>query len=636
MKEDIVIKREWVKKAAIIFTVLMIVLTLFSNTIMNSSLPEVYVQSVSAGQIKQTIEGYGTAEAISLYEVMFNQSRTIKEVLVEVGDPVEEGEVLFTLEEEDSPELEAALDAVEDLRFQKEKMLINMDAPEYRAEQREIEKTRSEIQRIKAKCMNLGITASELTMLDNTITRNSQLIKQLEAELEALEEMLLEVNGATDEALRSLEQQISNQKSQIRSARDNDVPNSVRLDDLKLQLNRLKEDYDLLLAQYPEFKQIAPQLEEKQKELSTAKKTLSELQNNGGDTTEAEQKVSEIEAEITELKADLSEHSQITAILRQIEDKEREIDQYRPYLEGASVDISGMKSELKRLEEEYEEKEDDNKEYKELTDKITIHKNRLAVEQDKTEPLKQLKNLREQLDDQLFSLEETKKQDNKASRINDLDYQKLLEDIQKQNDEISELQTTAENGSIKALRSGVIRSLDITAGGITAPNSALAVIETSERGYSVSIPITKQQSETISIGDTAKTNHSDVTATLTQIKTEPNSGGERKILTFMLEGAVQSGEEYEIQFETKGKDYEMVIPKSALYVDNVGSFVLLVTSKKTAFGGRYETKRVSVEVLEQGAQKVAIKAEGLKEMDYVVTASTKPLTGKTKVRMSYQ
>ena len=43
--------REWVKNVAIIFLAVLLVLTFFSNTIMNRSLPEVATQNVSSGSI---------------------------------------------------------------------------------------------------------------------------------------------------------------------------------------------------------------------------------------------------------------------------------------------------------------------------------------------------------------------------------------------------------------------------------------------------------------------------------------------------------------------------------------------------------------------------------------------------------
>ena len=47
--ENSVRKREWVKTAAIIFLAVLLVLTFFSKTIMNASLPEVAAQQAASG-----------------------------------------------------------------------------------------------------------------------------------------------------------------------------------------------------------------------------------------------------------------------------------------------------------------------------------------------------------------------------------------------------------------------------------------------------------------------------------------------------------------------------------------------------------------------------------------------------------
>ena len=49
-------RREWVKTAAIIFLAVLRVLTFFSNTIMNYSLPEVATQSAQSGTVWYTTE----------------------------------------------------------------------------------------------------------------------------------------------------------------------------------------------------------------------------------------------------------------------------------------------------------------------------------------------------------------------------------------------------------------------------------------------------------------------------------------------------------------------------------------------------------------------------------------------------
>ena len=106
-------RRDWVKNAAIIFLSVMLVLTFFSNTFMNYSLPEVAAQYVQSGTITAKIRGTGTIESGDPYNVKISETRTIASVLVKTGDKVEKGDVLFLLEDKESKELtdaQAALD----------------------------------------------------------------------------------------------------------------------------------------------------------------------------------------------------------------------------------------------------------------------------------------------------------------------------------------------------------------------------------------------------------------------------------------------------------------------------------------------------------------------------------------------
>lgn len=101
------------KNAAIIFLSVMLVLTFFSNTFMNYSLPEVAAQYVQSGTITAKIRGTGTVESGDPYNVKINETRTISSVLVKTGDKVEKGAPLLLLEDKESKELtdaQAALD----------------------------------------------------------------------------------------------------------------------------------------------------------------------------------------------------------------------------------------------------------------------------------------------------------------------------------------------------------------------------------------------------------------------------------------------------------------------------------------------------------------------------------------------
>lgn len=61
--------REWVKNAAIIFLAVLLVLTFFSNTIMNRSLVEVATARVTDGNIVAKVRGTGTVTASGKHQV---------------------------------------------------------------------------------------------------------------------------------------------------------------------------------------------------------------------------------------------------------------------------------------------------------------------------------------------------------------------------------------------------------------------------------------------------------------------------------------------------------------------------------------------------------------------------------------
>lgn len=474
MQEEIIIKREWVKKAGILFLVLMLLLTLFSKTIMNNSLPQVYVQEVQAGSIQHFINGTGEAQPISLYEVAIDENRKIKEVFVEIGDTVAEGDVIFTLEQpQNDDELEQSYKMLQDLKFQKQKMLLSMDNADYVSENRKIDELKEELNYLKEFCKEIGFSSSELR-------------------------------------------------------------------------DCLKTDYDM------------------------------------------------------------------------------------------KTDIYDKQNELRYLQRELSQTDADDDDYNELSEKIDKMQNRITRSEEHKQSLTEYINLNNQLSNLQFQLEQQKEKDNVSSSIADVDYQKLLSDIQDQEQQIADIKNGTAGDKVVAQRSGTIENLTVGAGLFATPNTSMATIATAEQGYRLSLIVSKEESQRIKIGDIAETNDNSIQAILTGIKTVPDTKGEEKELLFLLQGEVENSEQYSVSFTAKANQYEQIIPKNALYSDSNGSFVLIVKAERTAFGQRFTAKRVSVEVLETGEQNVAIKSSGLSYNDYVITTSTKPVSDKMKVRMSYE
>ncbi len=118
--------RAWVKDAAIVFLVVLLILTFFSNTIMNHSLPEVATQMVTDGTITAKVRGTGTVEALGDHKVKAKSNLNIAKVMVKAGQEVNAGDVLFVLGAADDAELEAAIQELENLQTQYSQSAYNV------------------------------------------------------------------------------------------------------------------------------------------------------------------------------------------------------------------------------------------------------------------------------------------------------------------------------------------------------------------------------------------------------------------------------------------------------------------------------------------------------------------------------
>ena len=103
--------REWVKTAAIIFLLILLILTFFSNTILNRTLPQVSTYAVTDGSIAARVRATGKVSAIGNNQVKATGTRTIAAVKVKEGQEVNEGDVLFVMGSGTTEEIETATDA---------------------------------------------------------------------------------------------------------------------------------------------------------------------------------------------------------------------------------------------------------------------------------------------------------------------------------------------------------------------------------------------------------------------------------------------------------------------------------------------------------------------------------------------
>ncbi|SFC36882.1 HlyD family efflux transporter periplasmic adaptor subunit [Butyrivibrio sp. YAB3001] len=129
-KKPPVNRKDMVKNFAIGFLSLMLVLTFFSNTIMNFSLSQVATQQITSGSISPQIRGTGVVSAEDPYNVTVKETRKVSGVAVKEGAHVEIGDVLFYLEDRESEELKSAKKELDDMELAYEQALFTGDIPD--------------------------------------------------------------------------------------------------------------------------------------------------------------------------------------------------------------------------------------------------------------------------------------------------------------------------------------------------------------------------------------------------------------------------------------------------------------------------------------------------------------------------
>ena len=122
-------RKDMVKNVAIGFLSVMLILTFFSNTIMNYSLPQVATQQIMGGSISPQIRGTGTVEADDPYNVTVSETRKISAVAVKEGAHVEIGDVIYYLEDKESTELSDAREKLDTLELAYEQSLFSGNVP---------------------------------------------------------------------------------------------------------------------------------------------------------------------------------------------------------------------------------------------------------------------------------------------------------------------------------------------------------------------------------------------------------------------------------------------------------------------------------------------------------------------------
>ena len=663
-------RREWVKNAAIIFLTIMLILTFFSNTIMNYSLPEVATQYVQPGSITAKVRGTGNVEATDPYNVMVKESRVISSVAVQQGDVVEKDQVIYYLEDSESDELKKAEDELEDLELAYMKGLFGSNvSPEvianvssgntgsfsaYQAKVVEMQNKLDAAQDRVTECQN---TVDAIT-LQGTIEGNDASIStipdelaqdQAQTDLANAEARFTERKNAKiadiNAEIAEVEKQIADLETLVADGEgtvgDNTVGGDTAVDTTDALQGTVSAAQADLQTKEAALNNALADLNSKVGTFGNADSAYSWSKNADWAALTNEQQLSlqafisayqDYQAAYTDYQTSYGALENVTGLSdhqASLAAKRNELASLQAKLaEVSAITVSSSES----AQDAQERLENATRNIVEINSankmSAVAYQNKLANAN------AALKNAQA-----VYDLAKEEQAQLAANISAELDLAKANKDIAEKKEEIAKLKEKSMGSAITAPVAGTVTNLSYVAGETTKPEEAAAVIQVAGKGFTVSFSVTNEQAKKVKVGDMAELQNAwyydDMQVMLAAVKPDPESAGQKKMLVFEVTGEnVVAGQALNLSVGQRSAEYEYVVPNSAVREDSNGKFILIIESKSSPLGNRYMASRVDVEVLASDDNNTAISGNGLYGYEYVITTSTKPVEAGKQVRLN--
>mgnify|MGYP002615836963 FL=1 len=289
MKEFLKKNRTWVIKLAAVFFVILLLLTFFSNTIMNYSLPQVATQTIQSGTITSKVRGSGTVTTANPYNVTVSSERKIKIVNVKEGDSVEQGALLVMFEDTDSSDLTQAKKTLEQAKTDYQKYIVANELSN-EVVQRVENGQYGDFSGYKTR---LEQAKQSVDAYQTQVDSYTSSTKKLQAQLDALQ------NTTADTSAEQSALDVANQELQAAQAEQTTAENTV---------NSMQEQYSLYQESGNDVSAVAASL-------AVAKNTLMNAQNR---VTNAQLAVDKAQAALTAKQDNSQNKPEISKIQTQL------------------------------------------------------------------------------------------------------------------------------------------------------------------------------------------------------------------------------------------------------------------------------------------------------------------------------
>lgn len=606
-------RREWVKTAAIVFLSVMLVLTFFSNTIMNYSLPEVATQYVQSGTITTKIRGTGMVESGDPYYVEVKESRKVASVAVREGDEVQKGDILVYLEDVESEELKAALKVLEGAQ---EVLKERQDAVEEAQEAYSWALLNKEIDPADIQAANGGTSAAAYR---SRITEYQNAIQALKDELVPLQDTVAELTLM----MANIDAQVTYERGLDTAA------------DQKVTATRTAY-YNA--AGGAQTDAVADAYLENQRAVQDSYKTQYETAKAALDNAQAA-----LDAEQGKASPDPDQVTSLTAARDQAQTAyQNAYNTYHPQYESQKAVVDSIQG--RKADYEVALRDQNSRESSSVYANLGAMKSACQIqmygaENEVTAKQAAITQKEKELADLMATIGNVETLQKSLDAIANAKAQaeKAQGEVDKAQKEV-DIQTAKSTGAtITAPIAGRVTEMRVVAGGTTSAATPVAVMQPEGRGYTMSFSVSNDQAKMLSVGDQADLlnawRYDNVTVTLKNIRPDTTDPGKKKLLTFDIKGNATSGQQMSVSVGQKSANYDYIVPNSAIREDNNGKFILIVEAKSSPLGTRYMATRTDVEVIAGDDTQSAIRG-AVNGYEFVITTSTKPVEAGKQVRLN--
>ncbi len=579
-------RKDKIKNITIIFLLVMLILTFFSNTIMNYSLVEVSTQQVTSGQITSKVRGSGSVEASESYSVTIEETRKIATVNVKKDAEVATGDLLFTLEDTDSDELDAAKKSLNEAQAAYESAVLTAGI------------TVAERQSIEAG------KGSSLTQKQNEIAAANQRVKDAQAAVDAAQASVDKIKAQIDAVSNSTTDTTAEEKAVL----DAEKKNSEAQDSLtsaESAYTPVKSAYDTALSG---LQSAQSAYDEAKTDYDAAEKAYKADASKKDARDAAELAMNKAQAKVNTAQ---STFNTCQANLNKVQG---------PY-DSAKSAATDSKNALSNANY--------NLSVKKLTGTNTAEANNLQA---------QLNTATAALTDANTTLtsatnDQKKVTDKISGEVTIASAYKTMTDLQ---EEVAKLQAKSTGTEITSPISGTVTDIAVTAGTTVNANDVMMTIQPENKAYVLQFSVTENQAKKVRVGDTAEILNNwygnDVSAVVSAIRKDPQNRT-NSIIICEMKGDVSVGDSYTLSIGEQSSNYDTIVPTSAIREDSNGKFILIIESKSTPLGNRYYARRVDVDVITSDDTKSAVTG-ALEGYEYVITTTTKPIKENEQVRLA--